>query len=180
MKVISLLEPWSSLVVDDEKRWETRPRAWKHEGLVAIHASKGFDSAARWTCYQEPFFSTLRKYGRMVQRPIAGQEPYWDPDFQLGHIIGTVEFVRCVRSEVAVGCLNPMRTPEHPVRAIEGVMPAEHEYDFGNYAAGRYVIVMRNPRRLTTQIPAKGSLGLWTFPDEPILAQLGEPPRSTT
>ncbi|MEJ7626722.1 MAG: ASCH domain-containing protein [Ferruginibacter sp.] len=41
MHVISLLQPWASLVVMGAKTIETRSWSTKHRGPILIHASKG-------------------------------------------------------------------------------------------------------------------------------------------
>lgn len=46
MKAITLWQPWASLIADRRKTIETRPRPWKHTGLVAIHAGLKVDREA--------------------------------------------------------------------------------------------------------------------------------------
>lgn len=61
MKVLSLIQPWATLVVLREKGNETR--SWKPKsflGELYIHASKKIDEKA---CGEEPFKSILAKHG---------------------------------------------------------------------------------------------------------------------
>jgi hypothetical protein len=41
MKCISLIQPWASLVLLGEKRYETRNWSTAYRGPLLIHASKG-------------------------------------------------------------------------------------------------------------------------------------------
>jgi hypothetical protein len=60
MKVISIIQPWATLIILQEKRFETRSWATKHRGELGIHASKKVDKRI---CEQEPFKSVLAKHG---------------------------------------------------------------------------------------------------------------------
>lgn len=73
MKAITLYQPWASLIADGRKDVETRPRAWNHRGLVAIHAAQKVDREA---CIQ---------FG-------------YDPDtIPRGAVLCVAEMVDCVR-----------------------------------------------------------------------------------
>ena len=61
MKVLTLWQPWATLVAIGAKRIETRSWRTNHRGPLAIHAAastKGLQA-----CYREPFRSTLEAYG---------------------------------------------------------------------------------------------------------------------
>jgi activating signal cointegrator 1 len=59
LNVLTLTEPWASLVVDGQKRFETRYWPTRYRGLLLIQAAKGFPTGARALCYEEPFKSAL-------------------------------------------------------------------------------------------------------------------------
>jgi hypothetical protein len=40
MKALTILQPWASLIACGEKQIETRSRAMKYRGPIAIHAGK--------------------------------------------------------------------------------------------------------------------------------------------
>lgn len=144
MNVITLTEPWASLVVGGEKRWETRSWSTKYRGLIAIHAAKGFPRWARDLCLQEPFRSAL---GRMGYGGLALADPA--KAFPLGHIIGSAVIEDVLKTEAAL---------------TRYVIEGTNEEQFGDYSFGRFAwkfgpIV----DRLADPIPAKGALGIWRF-----------------
>ena len=65
-----------------------------------------------------------------------------------------------------------------PCIRIDGggfVRAAAHEYEFGDYANGRFGWVLDNVRPLANPVPASGALSLWTPTTDvemPVLAQL--------
>jgi hypothetical protein len=64
MKVLSLIQPWATLIVLGEKKIETRSwRPKNFSGELFIHASKKIDKKA---CESEPFKSVLAKHGYTV------------------------------------------------------------------------------------------------------------------
>lgn len=46
LKVISIKEPWASLIINGYKKYEFRSWKTNYRGLVLIHASKGTDKEA--------------------------------------------------------------------------------------------------------------------------------------
>lgn len=58
MKVVSLMQPWATLIALGEKSIETRSWATKYRGEIAIHASKTID---RKRCEQPTFKRLLKK-----------------------------------------------------------------------------------------------------------------------
>ena len=77
MKVLSLTQPWASLVAYGAKKFETRSWSTTYRGPLAIHAAKGFPKRARELCFTEPFKAAL-----------AG---ITEADLPRGTIIATVE-----------------------------------------------------------------------------------------
>jgi hypothetical protein len=144
VKVISLIQPWASLMAIGAKSIETRSWATDYWGPVAIHASKGFPREAKEECFGEPFFSALTTAG----------------------ILGIGELPR--GAVIAVGNLHKVGTIG---RRADGAVivaglekPIEgDELAFGDYTPGRYGWVFTNVRRLPVPIPAKGALGLWEW-----------------
>lgn len=59
MKVITLIQPWATLVALGEKRIETRSWSTNIRGEIAIHAGKKVDKSV----FNRPFYSDIfRKY----------------------------------------------------------------------------------------------------------------------
>jgi hypothetical protein len=71
LKVLTLHQPWASLVIDDVKRIETRSWGTSHRGTLAIHAGKVVDHG---------FCEEL------------GVDPCLLP---VGQILGTVQLLNC-------------------------------------------------------------------------------------
>lgn len=164
MRVISLTQPWSSLMAWDEKRFETRDWQTSYRGPLAIHASKGFPPDCRSLCYEEPFLSVLKRHidGEFIIS-LKGTGPTTLP---LGQILCVVDLIDCI----------PTAPEGHPKRLtrVPSAPPAEHEPHFGNYAAGRFVWVTKDVRRLRWPIAAKGALGLWEYDTAEIEAAIRE------
>src|SRR5260370_39412575 len=131
MKVLSVAQPYATLLVLGAKRLETRPWQTAHRGPLAIHAARNLSAAARALCRQEPFRSLLR----------AGGVASWS-DLPLGAVIGAVELTGCLRVE-------DLPPPEEP------------EASLGDFAPGRWVWHVRRALRLPQPLPARGRLGLF-------------------
>lgn len=91
MKVLSLTQPWATLVVIGAKKFETR--SWKtgYRGELLIHASKEFPKHCRELCAEKPFMEAL-KFRSWTILPT-------------GTIIGKVKLVDCISTSAA----NPAR-----------------------------------------------------------------------
>lgn len=146
MKVLSLTQPWASLMAFGEKHIETRSWGTGYRGSLLIHASKGFPADCKALCRTEPFATALRRHGvRLIG------------DLPLGQIIARVELVNAVHT-------NHLISPGN-VRAWMA-SAAEFEREFGDYSDGRWAWLTQNVVRLVPTL-ARGSLGLWDH-DEPL------------
>jgi hypothetical protein len=134
MKAFTLTEPWASLVVWEEKKWETRSRPNRRivGARVAIHASKGFPRKALALCETSPFIEALARHDI-------------EPDqFALGHVIGFVTFASC-----------------RPVEEVRDQL-SKQELAFGDYRDGRFCYQLLDPEFIEP-IPARGMLGFWEW-----------------
>ncbi len=139
MKVLSLTQPWATLMALGLKQIETRSWRMAYRGPLAIHAAKGFPMRARELTYQKPFCTVLLQHDlRLVDLP-------------LGAILCVVDAVDCVSTN----------TPD--LDAVLKYRGAEHERAFGDYSPNRFLWITENVRRLPEPIPARGSLGLWEY-----------------
>lgn len=147
MRVLTLTQPWASLVAIGAKRYETR--GWKAPpGPLAIHAGKnlapvGGVGGLVARCAEEPFFSTLFNGG-----------PFRDPtDLPRGVVLCVVDVGYCVPTE----------------RVIAGederfeITAAPHELAFGDYSEGRFAWALYNLHGLPTPLRARGRQKLWTI-----------------
>jgi activating signal cointegrator 1 len=140
MKVISIIQPWASLIALGEKRFETRSWATKYSGELAIHASQKIDRAA---CKRMPTLQILNEHG--IVR--------FD-DLPTGMIIAT-----CRLSD----CIKVIESREGSAVLEDMHLVSGNEYAFGDYSAGRYAWGIMDVQQVVP-IPAKGRLGLWEYP----------------
>jgi activating signal cointegrator 1 len=133
MKVLSLLQPWATLVVMGVKKIETRSWSSSHRGDLLIHASLG------------------KKAGLIVK-----DDPFkkYIPDFNelpFGAIIGKViveDIIPVDRLMLSDSMINKLSLEERA---------------FGDYSKGRYAWILSEPEQFEKPISIKGSLGLWDF-----------------
>lgn len=151
MRVISLWEPWATLVILGIKRWETRGWETKVRGPVLIHAAK------TWKRVQKDFLERLERgeidatishrMGMREERPglLRGLV-----DVNRGRILGGV-------------LIDKMLPVEQAVRGL-----GRWESLLGDYSPGqeRWAWRLLDPIPLREPILARGSQGFWKFPDE--------------
>ena len=158
-KVLTLTQPWATLVAIGAKRIETRSWATSHRGPLLIHAAAGLGPvggrrAFYDLCYSAPFHDTLLP-AMTGTREIAGFKiPHVDPmSLPMGSILALVDVVSM-----------------HRITAdgVEGFQPqpTAREIAFGDYTPGRYGWLLSNVRPLAQPITARGALGLWTWDGE--------------
>lgn len=139
MKVLTLTQPWATLVAIGAKRIETRSWQTTYRGPLLIHAGKGLAGMSRADLEEiistEPFTSALEAAGITE----ASQLPR-------GAIVA-----RCVLVDV---------------ERVEKLRVSTQERAFGNYAPGRFGWLLSDIRALPEPIPAKGALGLWDYDGE--------------
>lgn len=144
MKVISLWQPWATLVACGAKRVETRHWGTKYTGPIAIHATRHAPPEAVDLIDERPF--------REVLAVAMGRERFTMDDFPRGSILAICRLDRCARMT------------EHSIAELYRRSPSE--YAFGHYAPGRYAWVLKDRHELPTPINVLGRQGLWTLPDE--------------
>ncbi len=142
MKVITLTEPWATLVVIGAKLFETRSWQRAPQGPLLVHAAKGMPGWASETVKQSGTIQkALCEYfgtGRIdVLRKL---------DQRRGKIIGSATHMACRRTEDIRDSLSPQ------------------ELAFGDYGDGRFAWHLDEPRAHQTFIPVRGALGIWTLP----------------
>jgi hypothetical protein len=137
MKVISIMQPWATLVAMGEKRFETRSWRTKYRGKLAIHASLKIEKAV---CRYEPFQSVLEKHG------------YTERTLPSGVILAIGKLA---------DCFQVIGNKGDSAKLDEGQVIEGREYSFGNFSEGRYAWEVTDVHALDTPIPAKGKLGLW-------------------
>ena len=137
MKALTLTQPWATLVAIGAKRIETRSWSTKYRGPLAIHAAKGFPRDARDMMRHPSFCKVLHPRGFTS----ADHLP-------LGVVLAICELYDCRGTwSINYADLDPA------------------EYDFGNYAEGRFAFFLRNVVELEP-VSIKGALGLWEIAGE--------------
>lgn len=189
MKALTISQPWAMLHVapcsltanSPAKRVESRGwLATVKDKVVAIHAGKGIDRAAREMVsdghqFVEPFRSLLRACGYSALDPwhrdyadnfvshgaqwklprgaalfSRAELKYYKP-LPRGAIIGTVQY-----SEAVTGGEILARIRRNELPALEA--------ELGFYSeAGRWGFVSRNAKLLDTPVECRGALGFWTI-----------------
>lgn len=159
MKLITLWEPWASLMAIGAKRIETRHWYTPYRGWIAIHAAKGGLSKRELldTCGDSPFAEALRGN---VSLGIDGFA------FPFGKIVAVANLVDC---KMFVD-LNPRVEKSLPPGYM--LPPPEPELSFGDYTQCRYGLITENVFRLPQPIPFKSRQGTLLDVPEDILAQL--------
>ena len=111
MKLISLWEPWATLLATGQKRIETRSWSTDYRGPVAIHAFKaGLTNADMFSLIHQPHFKDVLNAKTVITRDTVA---YWiHRKFKKGHIIAFGDLVGCLPMESIV-CL-PALFSEYP------------------------------------------------------------------
>jgi len=135
--VLSLTQPWATLVMLGKKQQETRSWKTDYRGRLYIHASKGFPKSAQELCFTWPFNEYINPNTKSLP---------------LGMILGSVELWKIESSEAALSAIQESET--------EGM---QEEYRFGDYSQNRFVWYFRNVEVLDKPVPARGSLSLWKY-----------------
>lgn len=150
--VLSLTQPWATLVAIGAKRWETRSRRSHYRGPVAIHSSKEFPEYAQDACIRNPFAKTI---GRL--RDKLGAPSFMDV-LPCGQILAVASQVRCEPAESLVTYLPG-------TELLQSSTIGEDEAYFGNYTPGRFAYELERATQVRP-VPASGALGFWKFAGE--------------
>jgi hypothetical protein len=152
MRVLTLTQPWATLVAIGAKQIETRSWPTHYRGPLLIHAAAGLGPGGRRAfydlCYSEAFTSVLA--------------PLWSPGTFFAPVslpFGAI-VARCELTGLAQMC------GEGYIRTLDTRVifkPSRQELAFGDYTPGRYAWLLSDVQALPTPIPVKGQLGLWEY-----------------
>ncbi len=151
MKVLTLTQPWATLVAIGAKKIETRSWSTPYRGPLAIHAAKGFPKWAKEGCAEPLFHEALYAAGYDIGLRSSDILPR-------GMVIATCRLLDCLPMEAA-GCVSGV-FDDYPE------LNTAQERAFGDYAVGRWAWVLEDVKVLPEPIPAKGALGLWEYSGE--------------
>lgn len=138
MKVLSLKQPWASLVVVGAKRFEVRSWQTTYRGSLLIHASASKPGKRVKTYFEQ---------GDYFNRFIDNTD--WLP---YGAIIGRVQLVAIFKTEWLVQHLE-----------AQGLSNWQQELAFDDYTPNRYAWKLKDAEPLEHILPIKGALGLWEY-----------------
>ncbi|WHY67676.1 ASCH domain-containing protein [Neobacillus sp. SuZ13] len=142
MKVLSMIQPWASLFVLREAKFETRTWRTKYRGPLAIHTSKKIDKAV---CNHIAIQKLLGKHG------------YIKEDLPTGKIIAVCQLVNC---------LKVIENNQTWAVLEDGRIVSGNDYFLGDYRVGGFAWEVEDMKKLEEYIPAKGHLGIWEYKDK--------------
>jgi activating signal cointegrator 1 len=142
MRAISLWQPWASLWLSPLKVHETRHWSTTYRGWLAVHAAKRLVS----DCGEELDELCMQQFGAMWRRTLPR-----------GAILGTVDLVDCLPTEI--------------------IVPALADITCGDFSAGRYGWKRNAWRQVPAPVPYIGRQGFFNVPDE-LLASVALPERT--
>lgn len=161
-KVLTLWQPWASLLAYGAKKIETRPKptTWTAEkGTYLIHAASKWTKEQAEICIQEPFKSALMNLGYLHKHEDenTGYKGY-SFSFPMSSIIGSIEVTECCE----ITYVHPILERAMYINSHRTYFEVrDSEYHFGDYTEGRYAWLTQNPRVLKTPIPYKGGQGYY-------------------
>lgn len=141
-RVLSVMQPWASLLVAGGKRIETRSWSTNHRGRLWVHASGRISRPVRDAVAACPY----------LRRAIAAAGFASLAELPLGAILGSVEVVDSLPIEAGFLARRPWSQIE------------SEEFRLGDYGPGRYGWFCRRPITLPAPVPATGRLGIWRLP----------------
>lgn len=148
--VLTLWEPYATLLANGLKLIETRPKGINYIGTILIHAAKNSPNLKE-TIEREPFKSALASIGISKVS-----------DFHHGHIIGAFDLSHCAKVVDA----SIAKTYADDIKSgIKIIPPAEPELSFGDYDIGigrhRFAWIGQNHRVLEKPIPYTNGQGYY-------------------
>lgn len=155
VKVISLIQPWASLVAYNEKRVETRSWSTKYRGEIYIHASSNIPKVAKDLCRKFADLLKIKEYNGSWLYYIEHKASA----LSFGHIIARANLVGCFEIKTN----DELNETAYADMGNKWIAIDGNEYHFGDYTPGRYAWILQDIQILEKPIPAKGQLGIWNF-----------------
>jgi len=147
LKVITIMQPFATLIALGEKHFETRCWPTKYRGDLLIHAGKGIQYMH--LCELDSFGCILEKHGYTTRDKLP-----------LGLIIAKVNLADCLKVKES--------TLDFGIGITKAVLEDDteiigNELKFGDYTKGRYAWKLDDTEMLKEPIPVKGQQRLWNY-----------------
>ena len=156
-RMLSLWQPWASLLVGGVKRIETRSWARNYTGWLFIHASRMPNGKFAGGCARDLAWNNKDAFAHLG---VAVNDPNWFDLLPRGAIVGAVKISECVASETLV----------------EEDRLTDLEESLGDFGPDRYGWLTIDHRLFKNPVPVVGGQQLRTLPDDVLQAcvtQLG-------
>ena len=170
LRVITLTEPWATLMLFRAKRIETRHGGFarSYRGGCAIQAARSFPDDERRLCGMKPFYDVLRN--RLSERlrllpddpKLSRTRIHETLDETLGKILALGTIYSAHATDFLKQQTEAARTTLSPGFYERGRILQPVEREFGNYDDGRLGIFFQKVRPLSEPLAIRGNLGLWT------------------
>ena len=142
MKAITIWQPWASLLVSGQKKYETRSWATSYRGPIAIHAAKRpvRRTIGALVADQGDGCTTLDYFEGLFMRPGALDE------LPTGAIVGKAILTRC-----------------NPINEAFVAKLTQKELALGDFTLGRYAWEFHMMLPVDPPVSARGMQGLWEW-----------------
>lgn len=165
MKVITVKQPWASLIVEGIKDIENRtwkcPEKYIGQRVLIHAAAMPWGNLGKDSCFGH--ILTREQYNKMLQLGLDEAREFWLDYYQFGSIIGSVEIVGCEINHSSIWA--------------EKTEVSTDEDGFPVYGEKTYNWIFANPIKFPEPIPAKGKLSFWEFePDQKYMECTNENP----
>lgn len=144
MKVISLWQPWASLIALGLKQIETRSWPTTYRGPLLIHAAK------KWNRELEKLWCKWMPNTAVIEQSVVASYAVRCDVVPLGAIVCQCELVDC-------------REMDYKFLSIDLLGIGSKEEEFGDYRIGRHAWFLANVKPLKTPIPCVGRQGFFEF-----------------
>ena len=146
-KVITIWQPYASLIAMGIKTIETRYWGTHYRGPIVVHAAKRCDIDIAIECRRAAEWIAENN----IQLP-ESLERFSVPEPLMGHALGWCELADC------------LRVP--PQGWTPGKEASEADFGFGDLSPGRFAWKLGPFHPFPQPIAAKGQQGLWDWPYE--------------
>lgn len=150
MKIITLWQPWASLIAFGLKEYETRSWKTKYRGKLAIHAAKRPPDTETVSSLCNRF-PEIAKVLTPINLKSLNYKKCDSPSLPLGCIVAITNLTDCLQMTTC---------------SLDGDSPSVLERSVGDWEPGRYAWKLENTIALPEPIPFTGGQGLRNLPEK--------------